>query len=233
MISIRRRIFFALVCLSVFPAGLRAQPNLVVRDGINIDFGIIYTGRKFVKNLTLLNIGTDTLRITHLSASCGCTGTLLGRDKIPPRDSSILTITFNSSNFTGMVDKAISMNTNDPQQPNLRIVFSANVVRVFSLEPDYVVFKTTQDSAVTDTVVLQNISASPVHFLAAEASSPLVKVQTDKKSLSPGESLNIILTFSSKETGTSKGNITIRTDQENIPTLDLRFFSLVIKPSTP
>jgi hypothetical protein len=132
-----------------------------------------------------------------------------------------------------MVDKAVTMNTNDPGQPNVRIVFTANVVRVFSIDPEYVVFKTTPDSAVTDTVVLQNISSAPAHFLSAESSSPLVKIQTDKKSLSPGEALNLLLTFSPKEVGTAKGTITIRTDQENLPALEVRFFSLVTKQTAP
>jgi hypothetical protein len=231
--DIRRSVFFALVILLSVPAGVRSQPVLVVQGGTNIDFGLVYTGRKFVKNVTLKNIGTDTLVISQLSASCGCTGTLLGHDRIPPRDSSTLTITFNSSRFLGKVDKAVTMSSNDPGQPNVRIVFVANVVRVFSLEPEYVVFKTIPDSTVTDTVVLQNISASPVHLLSVESSSPLVKIRTDKKSLSPGEALNILLTFSSNALGTAKGNIAIQTDQENLPALDVRFFALITKHISP
>ena len=233
MISLRRIFLFTVTGLSLLPAGLCAQPVLVVKGGTSLDFGLVYTGRKFVKNVTLQNIGTDTLEIKQLSASCGCTGTILGHNRIPPKDSSTLTITFNSRNFTGKVDKAVTFNSNDPGQLNVRINFTANVVRVFSLEPEYVVFKSTPDSIVTDTVVIGNLSSSPVHILSIESTSPQVKIQSDKKALSPGELLNLVLTFSANAVGTTKGNISIRTDQENLPTLDVRFFSLVTKQSTP
>ncbi|HUN65689.1 MAG TPA: DUF1573 domain-containing protein [Bacteroidota bacterium] len=232
MKSIRRIVIPTLLCLAL-SSGAFPQASLVVREGMNLDFGLIYTGRKFVKNVTLLNIGADTLEISKLSASCGCTGTLLGHDKIAPRDSTVLTITFNSSRFSGIVDKAVTMNTNDPTQPNVRIVFTANVVRVFAIDPEYIVFRSTPDSSVTDTVSIQNISSGPIRILSAESTSPLVKLQMDKKALASGETLTLLATFSGKEPGTTRGNINIRTDQENLPTLEVRFFSLITRRPTP
>lgn len=220
-------LIFVLLLVSSHPA--IAQPKLAIQGGTNLDFGEIYTGMKFVKDLSVYNIGTDTLVVRNVSASCGCTAVLLKQNRIPPHDSSSLAITFNSSQYSGMVAKSITFTCNDPEQKDVRIVFKANVIKVFDLAPEYVVFRTTIDSIPMDTVLLKNASPFPVKILSTSSSMPEVKATPSTDALKPGETAYIQLAFTPKTVGTIKGDLTIKTDNEHMQTLDVRYFGLVLQ----
>ncbi len=68
-----------------------AQPKFTLDGGMAFDFGELYTTTPVEKTLRISNSGSDTLRITNVSGSCGCTGTLLSASEIPPGGSGTLT----------------------------------------------------------------------------------------------------------------------------------------------
>ncbi len=224
-----RRFVLLLGILLALSTGQRAlaQPRLFIPEGTNLDFGLVPTGKNHLHTLSIHNIGTQPLKISNVSASCGCTGTLMSHNTVAPGDSTILTITFDPSRFAGVVDKSITMNTNDTAHASVRILFKANVVKALLVEPSYVVFRTTPTLSVVDTVVVENAGAETVHILSAKSSSDAVAVATGSTSLKPGESTDIILRFTPSGAGTSKGTVTILTDHPSMPSIDVRFFSLV------
>lgn len=224
--SLLRRIL-APGLLLLLTGSLVAQPKIVVGGGTDLDFGQIYTGKKFSKNIPIYNIGADTLVILHTSASCGCTAAITEKDRIAPRDSTVLAITFNSSQYSGPVGKSVDLSTNDPAQKDVHIVFKAYVVTTFDLKPEYIVFKTTLDSIPKDTITLKNTSPFPVKILSATANSPEISAKPSPTSLKPGESSFIELSFKPARVGTVRGNLTISTDNEHVPSLDVRYFGLV------
>jgi hypothetical protein len=205
------------------------QPKLAIAGGTELDFGEIYTGKKFIKNLPIYNIGTDTLVILNTSASCGCTVALMSHDRIAPKDSALLAITFNSSHYSGPTTKSIDIASNDPAQKNVHVVFKTFVIKTFDLQPDYVVFRTTLDSIPMDTVTLKNTSPFPVKILSTQASTPEVKISTSTNTLQPGETSYILLSFKPASVGTIKGDLTIKTDNDHLSTLDIRYFGMVMR----
>ncbi len=220
--------FVALIlALVAMAACAAAQPKLAIPEGFNLDFGNVYTGKSFVKHLTIRNIGTLPLELTNVSASCGCTGTLMQHNVIAPKDSTVLTITFDPARFAGPVEKSITMNTNDTSQSHIRVIFKANVVKALAFSPDYLMFKTEIGSTAFDTLLVQNMGATPVHVLSATASKPNVTVAPAATTLSAGETTEILVTFTPKEAGAAKGTITITTDHPNMPVISLRYFALV------
>ncbi len=222
-----------LLCLLLAAAfQAAAQPKLVIPEGMNLDFGTIYTGKSFVKDLTIRNAGTIPLELTSVSASCGCTGTFMHHNVVNPNDSTTLTITFDPSRFAGEVEKSITMNTNDTANPHIRILFKANVVKALAVAPEYVVFRTTLDSTALDTLLLQNLSSTPVRILSATASGPEVALKPASTSLPPGETAEVLLHFTPKGAGTAKGTITITTDHPNMSVINLRYFALVTPKSS-
>lgn len=73
------------------------------------------------------NAGTDTLFISRVKPSCGCTSAPLTKDVIAPGESIWLDITFNSKRFSGKVTKKVSVFCNDPDQPESVIQFTAQI----------------------------------------------------------------------------------------------------------
>src|SRR5919108_5399266 len=76
-----------------------SQPKLVVVQGNSLNFGDALTDTKVTKEVTIKNMGKDTLRILEAKAQCGCTATLLKDSTLAPHDSTKLGITFDTRNY--------------------------------------------------------------------------------------------------------------------------------------
>jgi hypothetical protein len=203
------------------------QPKLSVVGGLKFDLGELYTTKVVAKNLTLKNVGTETLTISDVSATCGCTGTLMSSDRLAPGESGTLSITFNPKNIKGAVEKAVSMDTNDSTQSHVRITFTAKIVPVIELDRDYIVYRTTMDSIVSDSFTITNSSATTIHILSVTPMVDGVSATLSSDKLKAGESATVTCSFSPKKNGTTKGNIAITTDHPNAPSLDVRFYGWV------
>jgi len=215
---------FVMLCFCF--CGLTAQPKLQIVGGTTRDIGDIYTGSaRFA--ITLLNTGTDSLKISDVSTSCGCTAAMMSTQRIAPGDSGKLDIKFNGTNYQGRVEKLISMTTNDTSKKYVTLKFSANVVRNLTFEPDHLYFSTVQDSAKTDTFEISNSSEGTIHIQSMKSPSPNLKIHFKEGKVGPGESVPITATFQTGQTGTSSGDVEITTDYKPYPVFHFRYFALV------
>jgi uncharacterized protein DUF1573 len=218
-------LFLLLLCLG--RAVTSSQPRLDLVGGTTFDFGDVYAGTTVHHDVTLKNAGTDTMVISDVSTSCGCTGTLMSSDHVPPNGSGILSISFNSARYSGNVSKVVTLNTNDTAHGHVRITFSANVIKSLSLDPEYLVFHTRPDSDVTEDLSIVNTGSSPVRILSATSSSDRLRIKITSDKMEPGDGSVLKCTLSPGGEGVLNGTITIKTDREKIPVLSVRFFALV------
>lgn len=133
-------ILLAALLLSVASLA-EAQPKLEMTGGAKFDLGSVYRGTMAERRIILKNAGTDTLIISRVDVSCGCTGTMVSNDHIAPSDTGTLLITFNSKNFRGPVHKTVTINSNDPSQPQALIQFEGTVVEDVVVMPEYLWFQ--------------------------------------------------------------------------------------------
>lgn len=202
-----------------------SQPKLDLIGGTGFDFGEIWTPTA-KKLLTLRNRGNDTLIISNVSASCGCTGALISHDHIAPGDSGLLSITFDASRFGGKVEKFISFESNDTSQKHITITFHANVNKTLDFEPGHFYFSTYPDSLVTKEVTIANSSSATIHILKLQTSSTDFIVSSSATEIGPGEHITLTGSISIKQTGTFRGNVTIITDHPVVPRYTLNYFVL-------
>lgn len=120
---------------------VQAQPKLELPDGSKFSLGSVYRGTMTERRVTLKNSGNDTLIISRVDVSCGCTGTMVSHDHIAPGDTGSLLITFNSKNFRGPVHKTVTVNSNDPAQPQTVVQFDGTVVEDVVVTPEYLWFQ--------------------------------------------------------------------------------------------
>ncbi|MBI4547372.1 MAG: DUF1573 domain-containing protein [Ignavibacteriae bacterium] len=229
--------FVRLALLLLLAAGFAAaQPKLKVVGGTRFDFGELYESAPVKRLVTLKNIGSETLIISNIGASCGCTGTLMSNDHIAPNDSGILSITFNPGQFTGKVEKGVSFRSNDTAQKHVSINFTANIIRVLTFEPDYLFIRTPLDSSRTDTLIVTNTSSQKLKILSVIPNSELFSVRITDTDLEPDEETMLISTFTPKTKGTVSGNIDITTNHSKRPHIGVRYFAWVkdkIQTGTP
>lgn len=95
------------------------------------DFGTIPPGPGNVSQVFhIQNTGNQTLEISSVVTSCGCTQGLLSSSVIPPGTRAELTAIFDPdfhADTTGPVKRVIWLETNDPDQPVAEVSFTANV----------------------------------------------------------------------------------------------------------
>jgi hypothetical protein len=196
-------------------------------EGTQFDFGEVYAGAVVKRDLTLRNTGNDTLIISDVSSACGCTGTLISSNHIPPGGRGTLSITFNSRGMGGRAQKVVTFNTTDTSHGHVRVTFTADVIKSLALEPEYVVFKTNADSAVTAEVLIVNTGSTPVRILSAKSSSALVEVEMTRNNIGAGDQASMKCTLSPKSEGLINGTITIETDRPREPAINVRFWAQV------
>ena len=215
-----------LIAMGLLPSLLFSQAKLKLSSGTEFDFGEIYKGKVVDKKIAIQNDGTDTLHISNVSTSCGCTATMLSRSDIPPSDTGSLLITFNSKTFNGKVEKAVTFETNDSTQKKVRIIFHANITTVIELSPDHVFFNLVKiDSANVKSITLTNVSKSPLVIKSISSDRDDLQVEVADKIVRPGYKTTFTCTLTPKDAGLIKGTITITTNNEFVPEFSLRYFA--------
>lgn len=75
------------------------------------------------------NTGRSVLEIKSVKPSCGCTGVIADEKKeYQPGETGKIKFTFNTEGRTGMNEKNITVETNDPKAPTKSVSFSCNIV---------------------------------------------------------------------------------------------------------
>ncbi|MBI2314746.1 DUF1573 domain-containing protein [Candidatus Daviesbacteria bacterium] len=120
-------------------------------DQKTFDWGNIpYSGGNAVKTFTIKNTGTNTLKLTGVKTSCTCTKAQVAIDgktspyfsmhatsswvgEVPPNKEAQLTVifdpTFHGPTGVGPMERLISVQTNDAQNPNIEFSLKGVVVK--------------------------------------------------------------------------------------------------------
>lgn len=116
------------IILTAF-AGGEPQINL---ETTNFDFGDVVNGDVLERDLAVNNEGNEPIIAQSVSTTCGCTTATLEPMTIPSGGSANLHITFDSGahgpELTGQITRQIFIKSNDPDQPEAMVEFTANVV---------------------------------------------------------------------------------------------------------
>ena len=107
------------------------QPSISLETK-QFDLGDVMNGEIVSRDVAVENDGASPLVVETVSTSCGCTQASLEPMTIPPGEVGVLHINFDSGahglNLTGNVTRQIFINSNDPQQPEALVEFTANIL---------------------------------------------------------------------------------------------------------
>lgn len=230
-----KKIYIALVLFFVLPLAasrLFAQPKVTVVGGTEVNLGDVHTDITAKKLITIKNDGNDTLIISEVSSTCGCTAALMSNDHILPGDSAILSISFDGKQFNGPVRRTVSFKSNDPTQERVRIAFDANVIKTLTIQPEYVTFnRVSIDSSLVQQFLLRNNSQETIRLLSVTSTKDVVIAKARKTILKPNDTTFVDCTFRPTTLGTVSGNIIVETDHPKVKTVSIRFFGLGTRPT--
>jgi hypothetical protein len=101
-------------------ARLRVEPQA-------FDFGRSLSGRTLRKEFTIRNLGDRELVIEGVSTTCGCTAAIAGEKTLAPGRSTPLTVTLQTRDYRGRVERKVLVRSNDAKTPLTEITVSTTV----------------------------------------------------------------------------------------------------------
>lgn len=105
---------------------LQKAPRLTF-DQSQYDFGSVNEGNTVAGQFRLINNGKRDLEIRRTKTNCGCTVSKLSRTVIPPGESAVLEVSFNTSGRKGRQYKTVTVFSNDPTAPTQMLSIKADV----------------------------------------------------------------------------------------------------------
>lgn len=108
------------------------------------------------------NKGDTPVHIKAVRPSCGCTTAALAKNDVAPGEKGEITATFNIGDRTGVQQKTITVETDDPKTPQTILTFKATIAQLLELQPTFVYWEA-------------NEPAKPKTIIAKAAKSVAVK----------------------------------------------------------
>ncbi|MGC9091652.1 MAG: DUF1573 domain-containing protein [Bacteroidota bacterium] len=205
-----------------------AQPRLILKPGTSVDFGSVQRGDTLRRPIKILNAGTDTLIISNVQPSCGCTATLLSDNIIPPNDSGSLEVSFDATHYKGKVTKSVTISSNDPTNPRLIFSFSVYVTVNVDVVPEYLVFANVKKgSTVSQNIKIINRSKSVLRIKSVDNRIEGLSISIFPKLIAQDSSATLKATFIGQKPGSINGIVTLHTSDREQPVVDIRVYGFV------
>jgi hypothetical protein len=186
-----RKLLGAILTLSLAfaAAGLAAdkpQPKIVVATPIH-DFGPVDKTAKITHEFEIRNEGTAELRIREARADCACAVATFDAS-IAPGASGKVRVELDPVALLGPVSKIVTLFTNDPAAPEVRLTLKAAVKPALAMKPGYVRYLYVQKEQTG--VVTQTVWATDgADFRIVAVKSPYSFVKTSFWEAKPEERL--------------------------------------------
>ena len=96
---------------------------------IDYDFTHVSEGSSLAHVFIIYNGGGAVLKLSDVKTSCKCITASLDKTTLVPTDSARLSVNYTNVGSSSHLDNYVTINTNDPNNPNLRIFITRAVPR--------------------------------------------------------------------------------------------------------
>lgn len=121
----RKLAFTFLILTGLFLAACTAGQPKVSVEATELDLGRVVNGEIISRELIVSNEGEADLVVESLITSCSCTEATMTPMTIPAGESGVLHIEFDSGfhgpDLTGQLIRQVFINSNDPEQPEVKV----------------------------------------------------------------------------------------------------------------
>lgn len=206
---------FARACLglvlSVAFLGLNAQKGRIKFEKVYHNFAGVHEENGAISfPFVFANTGPDSLRITKVKLSCGCTQARFPKTPIAPGEQGVVEVVYDPANRPGSFRKPAHVYTDGqpstvvltlagqviprPKGPRDFYPFLDGNIRFKTNHLTYGFVKTTEQPQIS--TVLYNDGHTPIHFFPEKAEIPVhISLQWSKTSLQPGDTLTLTGTY--------------------------------------
>lgn len=183
------------------------------------DFGTVTQGKHVDHVFTLKNRGDTVLTIGQVSTSCGCTVADVSTRSVAPGKNSEIRVSFNSANFSGNINKSVTIQTNDPKTPIYTLILKGKVFEEINVNPKQLNLGEIKIGTRKDvTLTVENSGKQPVIVTSVKSTMPQVLVKTKKTTVKAGGKAVINISIAPRKDDRFLGGyITINTNSQEKP----------------
>jgi len=120
-----RKIASLLLLSFIFLQFAYAEDKII--DPNEWDFGKVKQGEVLKHDFIFRNMTADTIKITGINTSCGCTASQSDKKSLKPGESTMINVSFNSKGYLGQVSQFIYVNTDNANFPTVKFTIRAEV----------------------------------------------------------------------------------------------------------
>jgi hypothetical protein len=208
------------------PAATDQAPAIFCEEP-SFDFGSMDQTQTAKHEYVLVNKGNTTLEITQARPSCGCTVASISEKSVAPGAETRITAVLNLAGRTGPQHKTITVESNDPKQPQLTLTLQGSVGEIVSVQPAQVSLgQISADANAATEVIITSGNGQAFKILSAESSVPYLTTAITTKE--DGKSYGVqVTTKGPMDAGPINANIHITTDHPAKATIDVPVNGLV------
>lgn len=197
------------------------------------DFGVVEEGATPTYEFVFKNIGDDTIVLSSVKPSCGCTSPFWSKDPIAPGNSGKIKVIYNSKGRPGPFNKAVNVVSNAENEHvvvHIRGIVNKAVEKpVYTAQelansPKFVINKTEHNFGKIEknknksySFTITNSGKDPLSIKNVQAGCKCVTYKVSKEEILTGESATLELSYFPRSLGDVKEIVTIFTNDRNNP----------------
>jgi hypothetical protein len=145
---------------------IKPHPLIEVKE-LEYNFGRILEGAEAEHEFTIKNAGTADLNIENVRVDCGCTAVKYD-STIPPHGQGKLKMKVSLKNYVGKVDKKATIQSNDPQSPEVVVRMLGIVLPIIDIKPSTNILFRGMADQLSDSVLDLVASTAPFRITGTE-----------------------------------------------------------------
>ncbi len=211
-------------------------PKIVCAEPI-FDFGEKDNTSFVEHDYAIRNEGTLSLEIRNVRASCGCTAVKPSQNVVPPGGEASIRARFDLRGRSGPQHKMITVESNDPQTPNLPLQLKGVAVQALRAQPSSLFFGRIEPNASRSRTFDIISGRGPIQIVSYRTDNPgLLLAPVAAEPGADGSSHRFELTLGPALTeGNVSGSVFIKTDKDDQPELSIPVAAYIagIPPPAP
>lgn len=186
---------------------------------MEMNLGEMESGRVIEGVIQFVNTGNDSVKISGVRTSCGCTVVETQKKTYAPGDTASIPFKLNTRGFKGKVHKSITIQFENEDPPTKLVKLIAHCLNYLECDPRYLAFtqiRVNQDTLLERQIRLTNHYKEPIRIQSIECEIRQLKIQFKNGLIQPDEKMIIIVELTPDQAYRKSSRLRIKTDNPRI-----------------
>ncbi len=155
-----------------------AKPKISFEKTVH-NFGELDIGQKGECEFRFKNTGLGLLNIGKIKATCGCTVPSLAKKQYQPGEDGVIKIKYSGQSKPGSVAKSIYVNTDDTENPKVKLTIKAKVVSHIEALPLKLHLFTQEENAAAPDITIRSKDGGAFAITGFTSTNNVISIEFD------------------------------------------------------